>query len=53
MTGPGYQAGQAVSGSVAIIQQLVANLQQGEEITYNGKTITRTAQGAQVKTAKK
>lgn len=53
MTGTGYQAGQAVSNSVSIIQSLVANMRQGEEITYNGKTITKTAQGAQVRTAKR
>ena len=53
MTGTGYQAGQAVSGSVAVAQGLLSNMRQGEEVTYNGRTYTKTAQGLQIKTNKK
>lgn len=50
MTGVVYDSGQAVSGSVSAIQQILSNMKVGQVATIAGKRITKTAQGAEIKT---
>ena len=53
MTGVGYTAGQAVGGASDAIRNILSNMQRGQEVTVDGRTYTKTAQGVQITTAKK